>query len=590
MTQPSGKYPTLATIRGLFKRRVDVPNNEKPIAPIAVERDLGNNPDESFNLVSASFNKRVEEFRTCLAGPKVSLAELQNLCFDGIPDNHKLKAECWKLLLGYLPLVRADQEAHLKKQRDLYAKFLSDLFLRANDLSKRTPRAVREAAKKEPTEQTSENWCEDDNLNNSAEKKEEIRLEIAGAKTEQKTETETQTEEITLTTISADDDPLCADEEVHNDWKRYFEDEEIRAEIEKDITRTHQSLMFFHKEVPKDSMSLTYQWNRPERKHSDILTRILMVFAKLNPGIKYVQGMNEILSPIYYVFSTDSTDKQWAEADSFYCFMNLMSHLNDRFVSDSDTSQIGIIACINELDDILKDEDVELWKCLQEQNLDPRYYALRYLSLLLSMEFELPDVLRLWDSFLGDPMRFKFVTYFVVGMLKFARNDLMKNCFSDNLMLLQQYPYENDILQIFNIAVEIQTRRHPHLFAGFASRKSYSFSGSPLKPLGGRTASRALPYGVRSPPPNHPAPKNRKAKRARSTSDNSNNSTFWRNWATRLKFTNPSAPKKTSADDEEFKVDHEVHGRAEMESSSQACLPLGKSNSAPSVPKNGSSQ
>lgn len=36
---------------------------------------------------------------------------------------------------------------------------------------------------------------------------------------------------------------------------------------------------------------------------------ILLLFAKLNPAIRYVQGMNEVLAPIYYIFSTD-TDEQ----------------------------------------------------------------------------------------------------------------------------------------------------------------------------------------------------------------------------------------------------------------------------------------
>lgn len=35
------------------------------------------------------------------------------------------------------------------------------------------------------------------------------------------------------------------------------------------------------------------------------MTRILFIFAKLNPGIMYIQGMNEILAPIYYVFAND---------------------------------------------------------------------------------------------------------------------------------------------------------------------------------------------------------------------------------------------------------------------------------------------
>ncbi len=37
-------------------------------------------------------------------------------------------------------------------------------------------------------------------------------------------------------------------------------------------------------------------------KHYDVLSRILFVYGKLNSSVKYVQGMNEVLAPIYYVF------------------------------------------------------------------------------------------------------------------------------------------------------------------------------------------------------------------------------------------------------------------------------------------------
>lgn len=36
--------------------------------------------------------------------------------------------------------------------------------------------------------------------------------------------------------------------------------------------------------------------------HADVLARVLFIYAKLNPGIKYVQGMNEVLAVIYYCF------------------------------------------------------------------------------------------------------------------------------------------------------------------------------------------------------------------------------------------------------------------------------------------------
>ena len=35
------------------------------------------------------------------------------------------------------------------------------------------------------------------------------------------------------------------------------------------------------------------------------ISRVLFVYAKLNPGIRYVQGMNELVAPIYYVFAQE---------------------------------------------------------------------------------------------------------------------------------------------------------------------------------------------------------------------------------------------------------------------------------------------
>lgn len=36
--------------------------------------------------------------------------------------------------------------------------------------------------------------------------------------------------------------------------------------------------------------------------HADVLLRMLFVFGKLNKGIGYVQGMNEIIAVLYYCF------------------------------------------------------------------------------------------------------------------------------------------------------------------------------------------------------------------------------------------------------------------------------------------------
>lgn len=42
-----------------------------------------------------------------------------------------------------------------------------------------------------------------------------------------------------------------------------------------------------------------------QEAHWEVVQRILFLYAKLNPGQGYVQGMNEIVGPIYYVMASD---------------------------------------------------------------------------------------------------------------------------------------------------------------------------------------------------------------------------------------------------------------------------------------------
>lgn len=39
--------------------------------------------------------------------------------------------------------------------------------------------------------------------------------------------------------------------------------------------------------------------------HWEVVERMLFLYAKLNPGQGYVQGMNEIIGPIYHTFAID---------------------------------------------------------------------------------------------------------------------------------------------------------------------------------------------------------------------------------------------------------------------------------------------
>ena len=80
--------------------------------------------------------------------------------------------------------------------------------------------------------------------------------------------------------------------------------------------------------------------------HSDCMARVLFIYAKLNKGIRYVQGMNEVIAILYYCFWKFGSDSvistQYMESDLFFCFSNLMAEIKDGFLRDLDKEESGI--------------------------------------------------------------------------------------------------------------------------------------------------------------------------------------------------------------------------------------------------------
>lgn len=156
-----------------------------------------------------------------------------------------------------------------------------------------------------------------------------------------------------------------------------------------------------------------------QEAHWEIVQRILFLYAKLNPGQGYVQGMNEIVGPIYYVFASDPNVayRRYAEADCFFCFTALMSEIRDFFIKTLDESEGGIKQKMAKLSQLLHDKDEEVWLRLRDQELYPQYYSFRWLTLMLSQEFPLPDVVRIWDSVFADANRFEFLVHVCCAMI-----------------------------------------------------------------------------------------------------------------------------------------------------------------------------
>ncbi|CAM9757209.1 unnamed protein product, partial [Phaeothamnion confervicola] len=227
---------------------------------------------------------------------------------------------------------------------------------------------------------------------------------------------------------AAMDDPLLGGA---GEWARFWSDRDLLAEIRKDVMRT----------LPESPL---FQEERGGAAHYAALERILFVYARLNPGVRYVQGMNEVCGTIYVVFATDQA-AEWAEhaeADAFFAFTTVMTDVRDLFVESLDRSDTGLQGRLRSLTVMLDKHDPELSAHLRYHQVDPHLYALRWFTTLLSREFELPDTVRLWDALFADhPVDRTALTVFLcVSMLLHQRLRLLHSDFPGIIKLLQNYP------------------------------------------------------------------------------------------------------------------------------------------------------
>uniref|UniRef100_A0A4X1TQ84 TBC1 domain family member 13 n=2 Tax=Sus scrofa TaxID=9823 RepID=A0A4X1TQ84_PIG len=366
--------------------------------------------------MSSLHKSRIADFQDVLKEPTIALEKLRELSFSGIPCEGGLRCLCWKILLNYLPLERASWTAILAKQRELYAQFLREMIIQPG-IAKANMGVSRED-------------------------------------------------------VTFEDHPLNPNPDSR--WNTYFKDNEVLLQIDKDVRRLCPDISFFQRATEYPCLLILDPQNEFEtlRKRVEQTTLKSQTVARNRSGVtnmsspnknsasssvsKY-EGMNEIVGPLYYTFATDPSSewKEHAEADTFFCFTNLMAEIRDNFIKSLDDSQCGITYKMEKVYSTLKDKDVELYLKLQEQNIKPQFFAFRWLTLLLSQEFLLPDVIRIWDSLFADDNRFDFLLLVCCAMLILIREQLLEGDFTVNMRLLQDYPI-TDVCQILQKAKELQ--------------------------------------------------------------------------------------------------------------------------------------
>ena len=172
------------------------------------------------------------------------------------------------------------------------------------------------------------------------------------------------------------------------------------------------------------------------------MLRILYLYALLNPSVGYIQGMHEVLRVLLQVFVNGADpalalgvsneevgalalgDMPAVEADTFWCFSLLLGEFREIYdfgLADASTMAAmrtlsgpagagarlpdnGMVQALERLSAELRSHDPELWTHLAEHSLDPRmpYFSFRWFACILAADFPRPAVVRFWDAILAQ--------------------------------------------------------------------------------------------------------------------------------------------------------------------------------------------
>ncbi|GAM25547.1 hypothetical protein SAMD00019534_087220 [Acytostelium subglobosum LB1] len=349
-------------------------------------------------------------------------------------------------------------------------------------------------------------------------------------------------------------DPLSIDE--NSPWNKYFKNMELQKTISMDIERTYQDLEFFQHQSTKEMM-----------------LRILFIYSMTNMTISYRQGMHELLAPILYLFHGEADkynrqapsykdthiadtlyDKTYLEHDTFTFFLALMKISAGWFGITSVTPPLAPAAlpatatakqqqqqnplsmgiqkmdirkekepeakpvetvineAVNKCQDInrlLRQKDPKLHEHLVSLDIEPQIFLLRWIRLLFGREFELEDVLTMWDSLFAYGQDLVLLDYVSISMLVYIRDQLLSKDNSGVLQRLFKYPAVEDIHMLIQQAFRIKDTKGPLVHSNTYRKSSKkrpqqtppnNHTPQPVVLPGSETPNNNEPISVASPP------------------------------------------------------------------------------------------
>ena len=380
-------------------------SSKKPILQIIVNKILSS-PNQTINNSSGFIESLISKNKK----------NLQMFSENGLPDEIPiLRSIIWKINLGYLPLNNEDWEKILEDKRNSYIDY-KDIF------------------KKKLLEEY------------------KLYQNFDKMSKEEKEKLDKKTNKLLL-------EQICKDvNRTHNQMDFFFKPTDENNILSK---KELIEIMDNRRNCSMKDINDIYKINIKET-HADVIVRILFIYSTFFPDISYVQGMNEILAPIYYIFSFDKTygvesNFDNIEADIFWTFNSLMNQIKDNFNREKDNENMGITSRIKKLKKILEILDSQLFEHFEKFKVEYYTFAYRWFILFFSQEFLMIDILRLWDYLFAPDDKFLNCYFISLSVFELKRDELLISDLSGILSNLKSFNGLN-VEEIISLATKIKNQ------------------------------------------------------------------------------------------------------------------------------------
>lgn len=149
--------------------------------------------------------------------------------------------------------------------------------------------------------------------------------------------------------------------------------------------------------------------------HIAALRTILMTYHTFSPELGYVQGMSDLLSPIYVVFDAD-------EGDAFWGLVGVMKMMEGNFLRD----QSGMKKQLSTLQQLISILDPLLYTHLERTDSLNLFFTFRWILIAFKREFAFDTIIHLWEVLWTRYYSDKFVLFVAMAVLESHRDVIIR--------------------------------------------------------------------------------------------------------------------------------------------------------------------